>query len=334
MPSGLSLGVPLAITDGGTGGNTAALARSNLGLSSGATTTVGTMATQNASNVAITGGTITGITALGTPAGGTGLSSYATGDTLYFSGGQALSRLTAGVSKSIMTSTGTAPQWVSSLDVTQGGTGLSSYSAGDINYYASGFSMTKLGIGTVNSVLTSSGTAPQWTSTLTTAQGGTGVSSYSAGDITYYSTGTALSKINIGASGTALVSSGTAPAWVTQYSTVTFIMDGGGTALTAGVKGTLTIPFACTISEWTLLGDQAGAISITIGKSTYANYPGTITTISGSAPPTISSGNTKGQSSTLTGWTSAISAGDVLQFTIASISTLTRVTLSLKVYRT
>lgn len=46
----------VSIAGGGTGGATASAARSNLGL--------GTMATQNASGVAITGGTITGITSL------------------------------------------------------------------------------------------------------------------------------------------------------------------------------------------------------------------------------------------------------------------------------
>lgn len=68
---------PLALVDGGTGSSTAAGARTNLGLASGATTTVGTMATQNASSVAITGGTITGITDLAIADGGTGASDAA-----------------------------------------------------------------------------------------------------------------------------------------------------------------------------------------------------------------------------------------------------------------
>ena len=62
----------LAVADGGTGANTALGARTNLGLASGATTTVGTMAVQNASAVTITGGTITGITVLAVADGGTG----------------------------------------------------------------------------------------------------------------------------------------------------------------------------------------------------------------------------------------------------------------------
>ena len=68
---------PLALFDGGTGSSTAVGARTNLGLASGATTTVGTMAVQNATSVAITGGSITGITDLAVADGGTGASDAA-----------------------------------------------------------------------------------------------------------------------------------------------------------------------------------------------------------------------------------------------------------------
>jgi len=43
-----------------------------------------------------------------------------------------------------------------------GGTGLSSYTAGDLPYYASGTTLSKLGIGTNGYILTSNGTAPTW----------------------------------------------------------------------------------------------------------------------------------------------------------------------------
>ena len=57
----------LAIADGGTGSSTAAGARTNLGL--------GTVATQNANNVAITGGSISGVTFTGSFSGLTLVSS-------------------------------------------------------------------------------------------------------------------------------------------------------------------------------------------------------------------------------------------------------------------
>lgn len=52
------------------------------------------------------------------------------------------------------------------LTVANGGTGLSSFTAGDIPYYASGTTLTGLGIGAANRVLTSSGSAPQWSTSL------------------------------------------------------------------------------------------------------------------------------------------------------------------------
>ena len=115
---------------------------------------------------------------------------------------------------------------------------------------------------------------------------------------------------------------------------IQFVIDGGGVVLTTGVKGDLMIPFACTINEWTLLADQSGSVVVDIWKDTYANFPPTVAdVITASAKPTISSA-TKGQSSTLTGWTTSIAAGDTLRFNVNSVTTIQRVTLTLKVTRT
>jgi hypothetical protein len=48
-----------------------------------------------------------------------------------------------------------------------GGTGLTSYTAGDLLYYASSTALSKLAIGSANTVLTSTGSAPAWTAGLT-----------------------------------------------------------------------------------------------------------------------------------------------------------------------
>jgi hypothetical protein len=107
--------------------------------------------------------------------------------------------------------------------------------------------------------------------------------------------------------------------------------DGGGSTLTTGTKLYLEIPFACIITGVTVLADVSGSIVIDIWKDTYANYPPTVAdTITASAKPTISSA-VKAQDTTLTGWTTAISAGDILGFNIDSITTIKLCTLSLKV---
>ena len=60
--------------------------------------------------------------------------------------------------------TGTAAGLSTALISTSGGTGLTSYTAGDILYYASGTTLTKLAKGTAGQVLTinSGATAPEW----------------------------------------------------------------------------------------------------------------------------------------------------------------------------
>jgi hypothetical protein len=73
--------------------------------------------------------------------------------------------------------------WTGQLATGRGGTGLSSYIAGDLLYYASGTTLTRLGIGAANTVLISSGTAPQWSSSLTV----TGLTD--SGNLTFTGTG-------------------------------------------------------------------------------------------------------------------------------------------------
>jgi hypothetical protein len=115
---------------------------------------------------------------------------------------------------------------------------------------------------------------------------------------------------------------------------ITLVIDGGGSAITTGEKGHLEIPFACNIQQVTMEADQAGSIVVDIWKDTYANFPPIdADSITASAPPTISSAQ-KSQDSTLTGWIKSIAAGDILAFNVDSCTTITRVTISLKVAKT
>jgi len=107
---------------------------------------------------------------------------------------------------------------------------------------------------------------------------------------------------------------------------------GNGTdAITTGIKGELEIPWNATITKATLLCDQTGSIVVDAWVDTYANYPPTVAdTITASAPMTISSA-VKSQDTTLTGWTTALTAGSIIRFNVNSASTVTRCLISLGV---
>lgn len=108
------------------------------------------------------------------------------------------------------------------------------------------------------------------------------------------------------------------------------LINGNGSVPTTGVLGEMTVDFACTIQSVTIIADQTGSATFDILKSTYAGYSGSLASIVASAPPTLSSAN-KSQDTTLTGWTTSIAAGDVLRFTLSTISTCTRLSIILKV---
>lgn len=101
-------------------------------------------------------------------------------------------------------------------------------------------------------------------------------------------------------------------------------IDGMGSVILAGAQSDVIVPFNMTIQSWTLVANTSGDIVIDVWKDTYANYPPTVAdTITASAKPTITAG-IKGQSSTLTGWTTTVNAGDVIRFNVDSCSGITK----------
>jgi hypothetical protein len=111
-------------------------------------------------------------------------------------------------------------------------------------------------------------------------------------------------------------------------------IDGGGTAITTGLKGYVTVPYNCTIQSWSIVSDISGSIVVDLWKDTYDNYPPTIAdTITGTEKPTLIS-SAKNQDLTLTSWTTSVVAGDIIAFYVNSASTLTRVNLTINTLRT
>jgi hypothetical protein len=115
--------------------------------------------------------------------------------------------------------------------------------------------------------------------------------------------------------------------------TVGITIDGGGAEITTGFKGYIEVPYAGTISAWTLLGDTSGAIVIDVWKETYANFPPDNTdSITNGSEPEITASGVKAQDTNLGDWTTvAVAAGDILAFNVDSCTAITRAHLTLKV---
>ena len=196
----------------------------------------------------ITNATWNGST-IGTGYGGTGLTTFTGANYALYS--TSSSNLTAGT-----------------LPVAAGGTSFASYTAGDLLYASGSTAFSKLGIGTNGYVLTSTGSAPQWTAassigvtsfqtslsgltpsssttgavtlagTLGATSGGTGLSTYTTGDIIYASATNTLSKLAAGTNGYILSLSAGVPTWIANtaggasYTVTDFTATAGQTLFT------------------------------------------------------------------------------------------------------
>jgi hypothetical protein len=108
-------------------------------------------------------------------------------------------------------------------------------------------------------------------------------------------------------------------------------LDGRGTILTTGQKGYVRVPFAGTITDWSIISDVSGSCMFDVWKA--AAYPTVANSITGSAKPTLSN-STTAASSTLTGWTTAVTAGDIFGWNLDSVATITKAILQLTLRRT
>lgn len=110
---------------------------------------------------------------------------------------------------------------------------------------------------------------------------------------------------------------------------IAFMIDGGGSAIEAGSKGYLEIPFDCVISEWNIIADRVGTVTIDIKKANYSSFPNSVS-ITGSEKPLLSNAQ-KNQDTVLSTWTTSLSAGDILEYIVDNSTTIHRITVVLKV---
>lgn len=107
--------------------------------------------------------------------------------------------------------------------------------------------------------------------------------------------------------------------------------DGSGSAvaLTGSTTVTATVPVGGTLTGYRITTRGGpGSCTIEVRKCSYSGFPGSLADITGGADCVLSSAH-KAEDTTLSGWTTSLTAGDVLEFTLVAASTITSVTLLL-----
>jgi hypothetical protein len=132
--------------------------------------------------------------------------------------------------------------------------------------------------------------------TLVAANGGTGQSSYTVGDLLYASGSTAISKLGVGTNGYILTVSGGLPSWQAAPATGVTSFSGGTTGLTPATATTGAITLAGTLAIAN--GGTNGTATPTLGGAAYgtgsayaftsAGTAGQVLTSTGAGAPTWS----------------------------------------------
>ena len=223
-----------------------------------------------------------------TTQGGTGLISYTTGDIIYASATNTLAKLSIGSSGQVLTVSAGIPSWstlssaavtsfqtslsgltpntatsgavtlAGTLGPTSGGTGLTTYTQGDLVYASGTNTLGKLAdVATGNALISGGvGADPSWgkigltthvSGTLPIANGGTNITTYTTGDILYASATNTLSKLPAGTNGQVLTLASGIPSWASSTATgVSFVVT--DFTATAG-QTTFTVTYVVGLVE-------------------------------------------------------------------------------------
>lgn len=132
-----------------------------------------------------------------------------------------------------------------------------------------------------------------------------------------------VARLTISATGiTATNLSGTNTGDQTPVDSFGIVVDGAGTAITTGSKGTKYIPWDCTITGWDIRSDISGSCVFNVKRAGVS--------LAGTEKPTLSASSSNSDLA-LSTWTTSLLAGDVVEFVVDSASTLTRATVTILV---
>lgn len=118
-----------------------------------------------------------------------------------------------------------------------------------------------------------------------------------------------------------------------NYKTVRFEMGvSSTTTITTGEKGRKTVPYTGNIVGWKLIADQSTTTVVDIWK-TNNNIPTVSNTITAAAKPSLTAAQLN-SSTTLTGWTTSVVAGDVFILNVDSNNNANYISLELDILLT
>ncbi len=188
-----------------------------------------------------------------TTAGGTGLTSYTAGDTIYYATGTAFSKLAIGSSGYYMSSSGSAPQWSAPAALTK---------TDDTNVTLT------LGGSASTALLNAASLTLGWTGQLAVSRGGTGQSTFTDGQLLIgNSTGNTLTKATLTAGAGISITNGSGA-----------ITIAGSGSLTASAPVTVTSNYTVVDGVTYIINNKSGS-SLTVTLPTASSYTGRIITI-------------------------------------------------------
>jgi len=114
---------------------------------------------------------------------------------------------------------------------------------------------------------------------------------------------------------------------------ISYVIDGGGSVITMGEKGTIEVTQNCWIDSWTMIADQTGSANVDLWSRDYSTVlPTQANSVTGNIGMTISA-DTANQSNIISNWRmNKINAGNVITYNVQSCSTITRLAVHLYGY--
>lgn len=114
------------------------------------------------------------------------------------------------------------------------------------------------------------------------------------------------------------------------------LIDGASSTLSPGDEGQFRCPVACQIVGWTILAQSStGNCQFQVYTSTYASFPSMSSLIGSGTKPSITAAQ-KNQNLAISDWTGglSLSAGQIIKFTLESVTNFSQITISLTAIRT